>query len=253
MGRLDGKIAVVTGAGSGIGQGTAIMFAKEGAKVVCANRNKDDGKATVDAIKAFGGDAVFVPTDVRKKGDIEHLLKAALDTFGDVTTLFNSAGILVHKPYLEHDDNDLEKVFETNFRGYYWMMQAFLPTLVKNGHASITNVASISVMKPETNAYLYGAFKAAINKMTRDMIREFSPQGVRLNVICPGPVQTNLTPEWVRSNPDVQAQICKEVCPVGRLGKPDDIAYAAVWLASDEADWVTGSTIVIDGGACNMG
>ncbi len=253
MGRLDGKIAVVTGAGSGIGRATAIMFAKEGAKVVCANRNKDDGKETVEGIKAVGGEGIFVSTDVRKKSDIAHLLKVTLDTYGDVTTLFNNAGILVHKPYLEHDDDDLEKVFETNFRGYYWMMQAFMPTLVKNGHASITNVASISVMKPETNAYLYGAFKAGINKMTRDMIREFSPQGVRLNVICPGPVQTNLTPDWVRDNPEVQAQICKEVCPVGRLGEPNDIAYAAVWLASNEADWVTGSTIVIDGGACNMG
>lgn len=253
MGRLDGKIAVITGAGSGIGRATAIMFAKEGASVVCANRNKDDGKATVDAIIAIGGKSIFVPTDVRKKSDIENLLKVTLETYGDVTTLFNNAGILVHKPFLEHTDDDLEKVYETNYRGYYWMMQAFMPTLVKNGHASITNVASISVLKPETNAYIYGSFKAAINKMTRDLIREFSPQGVRLNVICPGPVQTNLTPDWVRNDPEVQAQICKEVCPVGRLGEPDDIAYAAVWLASNEANWVTGSTIVIDGGATNMG
>lgn len=253
MGRLDGKIAVVTGAGSGIGKGTALMFAKEGAKVVCANRNKEDGAATLRTIQEAGGQGIFVPTDVRKKSDIENLLHVTLETYGDVTTLFNCAGVLVHKPYLDHDDADLEKLYETNFRGYYWTMQTFLPTLVKNGHASITNVASISVMKPETNAYLYGAFKAAINKMTRDLIREFSPQGVRLNVICPGPVQTNLTPEWVRNNPEVQAQIQKEVCPVGRLGVPDDIAYAAVWLASNEADWVTGSTIVIDGGACNMG
>jgi len=108
-------------------------------------------------------------------------------------------------------------------------------------------------MKPETGAYLYGAMKAAVNKMTRDLTREYSQQGVRLNVICPGPVQTNLTPEWVRNSAEAQAEICNANCPVGRLGVPDDIAYAAVWLASDEADWVTGSTIVIDGGACNMG
>jgi len=250
---MDGKIAVVTGAGSGIGRAVAIMFAKEGAKVVCANRNVSEGAETLEMLVEAGGEGIYVKTDVRNKGDIKNLRAKALEAYGDVTTLFNSAGILVHAPFMQHTDEDLEKVFETNFRGYYWMMQEFLPALINNGHASITNVASISVMKPESDAYLYGAMKAAINKMTRDMIREFSPQGVRLNIICPGPVQTNLTPEWVRNNPEVQAEICKAVCPVGRLGEPNDIAYAALWLASDEADWVTGSTIVIDGGACNMG
>jgi len=253
MGRMQGKIAVVTGAGSGIGRAVAVMFAKEGAKVICANRTEKDGEETLAMIKDAGGEGTYVKTDVRKKEDIEKLREKTLETYGDVSTLFNCAGILVHAPFMEHTDEDLAKVFETNFRGYYWMMQEFLPSLINNGHASITNVASISVMKPESDAYLYGAMKAGINKMTRDMIREFSPQGVRLNVICPGPVQTNLTPEYVRNSPEIQAQICKEVCPVGRLGEPDDIAYAAVWLASDEADWVTGSTIVIDGGACNMG
>ena len=253
MGRMNCKIAVVTGAGSGIGRAVAVMFAKEGAKVVCANRTESDGNETLAMIKAVGGEGIYVKTNVREKGDIANLREKALEAYGDVTTLFNCAGILVHAGFMDHTDADLDKVFETNFRGYYWMMQEFLPTLVKNGHASITNVASISVMKPETDAYLYGAMKAAINKMTRDLIREFSPQGVRLNVICPGPVQTNLTPEYVRNSPEIQAEICKAVCPVGRLGEPNDIAYAAVWLASDEADWVTGSTIVIDGGACNMG
>ena len=253
MGRMDGKIAVVTGAGSGIGRAVAVMFAKEGAKVICANRTEADGNDTLDMIRAAGGEGIYVKTDVRSKEDIANLRVKAIGAYGGLTTLFNCAGVLVHASFMEHTDADLEKVFETNFRGYYWMMQEFLPALVKNGHSSITNVASISVMKPETDAYLYGAMKAAVNKMTRDLIREYSPQGVRLNVICPGPVQTNLTPEYVRNSPEIQAEICKAVCPVGRLGEPDDIAYAAVWLASDEADWVTGSTIVIDGGACNMG
>ena len=253
MGRMDGKIAVVTGSGSGIGRGVAVMFAKEGAKVVCANRNEADGNETLAMIKKVGGEGIFVKTDVREKADIKNLREKALQTYGKITTLVNNAGVLVHAPFLEHTDEDYARLTETNFRGYYWMMQEFMPTLVAHGHSSIINVASISVIKPETDAYLYGAMKAGIDKMTRDLIREFSPQGVRLNVICPGPVQTNLTPDWVRNNPEVQAQICKEVCPVGRLGEPDDIAYAAVWLASDEADWVTGSTIVIDGGACNMG
>ncbi len=251
--RMEGKIAVVTGAGSGIGRAIAVMFAKEGAKVVCANRNEKDGSETLDLIRKAGGTGIYVKTDVTKKADIENLLKKTLEAYGDVTTLVNSAGVLVHAPFLEHTDQDYIKLHETNFRGYYWAMQIFLPSLVKNGHASIINIASISAYKPESNAYLYGAFKAGINKMTRDLVREFSPQGVRLNVICPGPVNTNMTPDYVKNSPEVQRQLIKEVCPARRLGVPDDIAYAAVWLASDEADWVTGSSIVIDGGACNMG
>jgi NAD(P)-dependent dehydrogenase (short-subunit alcohol dehydrogenase family) len=250
---MEGKIAVVTGAGSGIGRAVAVMFAREGAKVVCANRNEKDGEETLRQIHEAGGDGLYVKTDVRKKEDIKNLLAAALERYGGVSTLFNCAGVLVHAPFLEHTDDDIAKVFETNFRGYFWTMREFLPELVKHGHSSITNVASISVMKPETNAYMYGAMKAGIDKMTRDLTREFSPQGVRLNVICPGPVQTNLTPQYVRESVEIQQEIIRTTCPVGRLGEPDDIAYAAVWLCSDEADWVTGSTIVIDGGACNMG
>ena len=252
MGRMDGKIAVVTGAGSGIGRGIAVMFAKEGAKVVCACRTERDGLETVAMMKDAGGEGMFVATDVRKKEDIRHLRDATVAAYGEVTTLVNSAGILVHKTFLEHNDEDLSKVYETNFRGYYWMMQEFLPDLVKHGHSSVLNIASISAMKPESDAYIYGAMKAAIDLMTRNLIREFSQQGVRLNVICPGPVQTNLTPLEARS-PEAQAAVCKAVCPVGRLGNPDDIAYAAVWLCSDEGDWVNGASIPIDGGATMMG
>jgi NAD(P)-dependent dehydrogenase (short-subunit alcohol dehydrogenase family) len=132
-------------------------------------------------------------------------------------------------------------------------MQGFMPALVKNGHSSIINIASISVAKPESFAYYYGAYKAAVDIITRNLIREFTPQGVRLNVICPGPVNTNMTPAEVKNNPEAQKAIIAAVCPVGRLGEPEDIAYCATYLASDEASWVTGSQFVVDGGACMMG
>ena len=256
MGRMEGKIAVVTGVGSGLGRAIAQMFAKEGAKIVGADFNPTEGQKTIDGIKAAGGEAVFVEVNVRKKEDIDKLYDVTMKTYGGVTTIANCAGVLVHKPFLEHDDKDYDFISETNMRGYIWIMQKFLPEMTKvnsHGKNSIVNIASISSIKPETYAYYYGAFKAGIDLMTRNLTREFSPLGVRLNVICPGPVTTNMTPKDVLESPEIQADMCKNVCSIGRLGKPEDIAYAATYLCSDEATWVTGAHFVIDGGACMMG
>ncbi len=254
MDRMQGKIAVVTGIASGIGKAIAEMFAAEGARVVGADFDAANGQKTIDAIKAKGGQGIFVSTNLRQKEDVENLKQVTLDTYGTVTTLANCAGILVHKPFLDHTDGDYDKISETNFRAYIWTMQAFLPVMLENPEqCSVVNIASISSIKPETNAYFYGAFKAAVDLMTRNLTREFSPQGIRLNVICPGPVDTNMTPLEVKNSPEIQAAMCKNVCSIGRLGQPIDIAYAATYLCSDEASWVTGAHFVIDGGACMMG
>ncbi|MDR9755853.1 MAG: SDR family NAD(P)-dependent oxidoreductase [Thermacetogeniaceae bacterium] len=254
MDRMKGKIAVVTGVASGIGKAIAEMFAAEGAKVVGADYDAENGQKTIDGIKAKGGEAIFVAANLRKKEDVENLKKVALDTYGTITTLVNAAGVLVHAPFLEHTDEDYDKISETNFRAYCWTMQAFLPVMVENPEqCSVCNIASISSIKPESNAYYYGAFKAAVDLMTRNLSREFSPKGVRLNVICPGPVFTNMTPQEVINSPEIQAEMCKNVCSIGRLGEPEDIAYAATYLCSDEASWVTGIHLVVDGGACMMG
>ncbi len=255
MGRLEGKIAVVTGVASGIGRGIAQMFAKEGAKVVGTSRS-DGGQAVIDEIVKNGGDAIYVKADLRNKESVDKVYDAAMEKYGKVTTLVNCAGVLVHKPFLEHNDDDYAFISETNFRPAIWMMQKFLPELTKensHGKNAILNIASISSIKPETNAYFYGAFKAALDLTTRNLSREFSPKGVRLNVICPGPVQTGMTPKAVKESPEIQAEMCRTVCSIGRLGEPEDIAYAATYLCSDEATWVTGAHFVIDGGACMMG
>lgn len=255
MGRMENKIAVVTGVGAGIGQAVAIMFAKEGAKVVAVNRSAR-GQATVDQILADGGEAIFVQADLRNKADVDKVYDAAMEKYGTITTLVNCAGVLVHKPFLEHNDEDYAFISETNFQAYIWMMQKFLPVLTKensHGKNSILNIASISSIKPESNAYFYGGFKAAVDLTTRNLSREFSPQGVRLNVICPGPVMSDMTPKAVKESPEIQADMCKNVCSIGRLGQPEDIAYGATYLCSDEATWVTGAHFVIDGGACMMG
>lgn len=256
MARMKDKIAVVTGVGSGIGKGVAEMFAAEGAKIVGVDYNAEAGQATIDGIVAAGGEAMFIQANLRVREEVDKIKEIVVEKYGTITTLANCAGVLVHKPFLEHNDTDYDFISETNMRAYVWLMQAFLPLMTKensHGKNAIVNIASISSIKPETNAYYYGAFKAAIDLMTRNLTREFSPLGVRLNVICPGPVQTNMTPEAVRNSPEIQADMCKNVCSIGRLGIPEDIAYAATYLCSDEATWVTGAHFVIDGGACMMG
>ena len=256
MGRMEGKIALVTGVSSGIGRAVIKMFAKEGAKVIGADFDPVNGQKTIDDINAAGGEATFVECNVRKKEDIDKVYNVVMEKYGTLTTLANCAGILVHAHFLDHTDEDYAKVSETNCRGYIWMMQKFLPVMTKensHGKNSVVNIASISSIKPESDAYYYGGFKAFIDLMTRNLTREFSPLGVRLNVICPGPVNTNLTPKEVRESPEIQAEMCKNVCSIGRLGEPDDIAYCATYLCSDEATWVTGAHFVVDGGACMMG
>lgn len=256
MGRMNGKIAVVTGVGSGIGRAVATMFAKEGAKIIGADFNAAEGQKTIDAINTAGGEGTFVETNLRIKADVDKLYDVAMEKYGTITTLANCAGVLVHAPFLDHTDKDYDFISETNYRAYIWTMQKFLPVMTKeNSHGgnSVLNIASISSIKPESDAYYYGGFKAAVDLMTRNLSREFSPKGVRLNVICPGPVMSNMTPKEVQENPEIQAEMCKHVCSIGRLGQPEDIAYAATYLCSDEATWVTGAHFVIDGGACMMG
>lgn len=256
MNRMEGKIAVVTGTGSGIGRAIAKMWAAEGAKIIAADFNAEEGQKTVDDINAAGGEATFVQTNLRKKEDVDKLYDVVMEKYGTLTTLANCAGVLVHAPFLEHTDDDYDFISETNYRAYCWTMQKFLPVMTKensHGKNSVVNIASISCVKPETNAYYYGGFKAAVDIMTRNLTREFSPKGVRLNVICPGPTNTSMTPEDVKNSPEIQAAMCRDVCSIGRLGEPEDIAYCATYLCSDEATWVTGAHFIVDGGACMMG
>jgi NAD(P)-dependent dehydrogenase (short-subunit alcohol dehydrogenase family) len=248
MDRLKRKIAIVTGAGSGIGKATAIMFAQEGAKVVVVDFNPHTGKETSELINASGGESTFFQCNLRKHDEIKDTIKTTKKNYGNIDILFNSAGVLVHKPFLEQTLEDFNFIMETNLRAYIWTMQETLPLMTKKGKGSVINVASISAMVPELNSYFYGAAKAGVNKITKDIAKEFSPKGIRLNVICPGPINTNMTPEEVRNNKEIQKAMIEKVCLVGRLGEPEDIAYLAVYLASDESSFVTGSSFVIDGG-----
>lgn len=250
MGRLSGKNAVVTGATSGIGEAVALMFAKEGATVVGTGRNVEKGKELVARIEADGGTAYFCPCNVRDKDDINALHDFAVEKLGTIDVLFNASGVCPHAPFLEQTDEMLTLVFETNFRSYAWNMQNFIPDMIANGGGSIINVASISSIWPELDSYYYGAMKAAVSNLSMNVAKEFARKNVRVNCILPGPIMTNMTPVDVRENEEVRQAMIEEVCMLNRLGVPDDIAYGAVYLASDESAMMTGESLVIDCGLC---
>lgn len=250
MGRLENKIAIVTGATSGIGEAAAIMFAQEGAKVVAVGRNESKGAEVIKTITVNGGEAVFKQCDLRHIDEIPAIKAAALSTFGRIDILMNSAGVLVHKPFLEQTMDDLNLIFETNFRAYVVLMQTVIPCMVEQCKGSIVNVASISAVWPELNSYFYGAMKAGVTNLSRNVAKEFSRTGIRINCILPGPINTNMTPDFIKNSKEAQQALIDEVGMLGRLGEPHDIAQAAVYLASDEASFVTGVNLVVDGGVC---
>ena len=245
MGRLDNKKAVITGGTSGIGEATAIMFAKEGAEVVLTGRNEEKGNAIAQQIVDAGGKGYFFAADLTEKENIGKLYDFAVEKMGSVNVLMNNAGVLVHKPFLEQNDDDFNFVMETNLRAYIWTMQAFIPDMEAAGAGSIINIASISAFWPELNSYFYGCSKAAVANLSMNVACEYAKKGIRINTIEPGPVLTAMTPAEVAAHPE---DFAAGICPLGRIGVPDDIAYAATYFASDESAWVTASTLAIDGG-----
>ncbi len=250
MGRLENKIAIVTGAASGIGEAVALMYAKEGAKVIAVDINESKGTELIKKIKDKKGDAIFIKCNLRNIKEIPAVIDKAMSKFGRIDILFNAAGVLVWKPFLEQTMDDLNLIFETNFRAYVLLMQSVIPVMVKQGKGNIINVASISAVWPELDAYFYGAMKAAVTNLSRNVAKEFARKGIRINCILPGPINTNMTPDFIKNDKKAQQALIDDVGMLGRLGEPEDIAYAAVYLGSDESSFVTGINLVVDGGVC---
>lgn len=244
--KLQNKVAVITGAGSGIGKATAILFAKEGAKVVVANRRVDKGEATVFEIKNLGGEAIFVQTDVSKWEDVDRMVLKAVATYGKVDILVNNAGIVRFGPLHQTDESAWNDTININLKGVFYCMKRVIPEMLKIGKGKIVNIASIAGLVGFDQIGPYCASKGGIIALTREAALEYAKNKINVNVIAPGVIKTEMTEGMLAD--EVTKKGFENQTPYPRLGEPEDIAQAALYLASDEADFVTGEVLVVDGG-----
>ena len=244
--RLRDKVAIITGGASGIGKATALLFAKEGAKVVVADKNEAGGKETVDHIRSDGGEAIFVRADVTSAEDVQGMVKAAIGTYGKLVILFNNAGIAMRLPVADLPEEDWDRCIDINLKGVYLCSKYAIPEMIKNDGGCIINMASIyGVVGGKTRA-AYVASKGGVVNLTRGMALDYASNNIRVNCICPGFVETPLVRDVVKTPEEYQALAVQH--PMGRLAKPLEIAYGALYLASDESSFVTGIALPIDGG-----
>ncbi|MDP9271823.1 MAG: glucose 1-dehydrogenase [Chloroflexota bacterium] len=248
--RLEGKVAVITGAGSGMGRVAAHLFAAEGASVVVAEFAAPAGEETVRLVSDAGGTASFVRADVSREEDARAMVDAAVERYGRIDVLYNNAGIM---PEADHSvvDTDVDvwdQVMAVNLRGVFLGCKYAIPQMVEQGSGSIINVSSfVALLGCSVPQDAYTASKGAVLSLTRSLAVQFGPNGVRANAICPGPIETPLLMDWLLKD-DAAKQLRLARNPTGRFGKPEEIVNAAIYLASDESRWTNGAQFVIDGG-----
>jgi NAD(P)-dependent dehydrogenase (short-subunit alcohol dehydrogenase family) len=248
--RLDGKVALVTGGASGIGRATALIFAREGAKLVVADRNEDGGHQTVHMITENGGKAIFVQVDVSNATAVEAMLSTAVETYGRLDCAHNNAGIgsRPRAPLHECTEETWDRVLAINLKGVWLCMKYEIIQMLTQGSGTIVNTASImGLVGSWSGTAAYNASKHGVVGLTKTAALEYATSGIRVNAVCPGYIHTPLIEEALTSNPALEAQIVARH-PVGRMGQPEEIAEAVVWLCSDAASFVTGHTMTVDGG-----
>jgi NAD(P)-dependent dehydrogenase (short-subunit alcohol dehydrogenase family) len=250
---LRGKVAVITGAASGIGRATALLFAHEGAKVVVADINDTGGKETMSKIKKGKKQAVFIHADVSKEHDVKAMVKTVHEIYGSIDILVNNAGVVLVKPLVETTEQDFETVVNTNYKSIFLCTKYVLPYMKKGG--TIVNVASISGHVGQVNHAIYGGTKGAIIALTRALAWELAPHGIRVNSISPGSVETPM----LLGDVEIEAKrlgvstekIRKERSDIGALHRwadPKEIAEAILYLASEKSSYVTGTDLLVDAG-----
>ncbi|MDZ7950517.1 glucose 1-dehydrogenase [Nostoc sp. DedQUE09] len=244
MSLMAGKVAIVTGASSGIGRATALAFGKEGAKVVVVARREAQGEETVHLIHEAGSEAVFVKADVMQAVDIEAMVKKAIETYGCLDYAFNNAGSGTSGKIADLSEADWDLEINANLKSVWLSMKYEIPAMQQSGGGAIVNISSQGALVGVANYGAYGAAKAGVIALSRAAAAEYSADRIRINTISPGAVKTEL---WAAAPPEMLDQVAAGI-PLQRIGAPEDIASAVVWLCSDGAAFVTGHNLVVDGG-----
>jgi NAD(P)-dependent dehydrogenase (short-subunit alcohol dehydrogenase family) len=251
MGRLDGKVAIVTGAAMGIGKSAALALAREGAKVAVSDINDDLGAATVDEIKATGGDAFYQHADVGVTADMERLVEAAVKRYGRLTVMVNNAGVAIPGSVTEISEENWNRLINIHLNGTWRGMRFAIPHLIKNGGGSIINISSVQALIGFNGWAGYAAAKGGIMALTQQAAIDYGPHNIRVNALAPGTIMTPMNEKRLRDeagDPDELLAIWSSSHALGRIGRPEEVADLIIFLASDESTFITGSIIKIDGG-----
>lgn len=252
MKRFENKVVLITGGATGIGLATARRFAQEGAKVVIASRNQAAGEQAVADIRAAGGEATFIQTDVTQEAQIEALIKQTLETYGRIDAAFNNSGTEgIPAPLSDDSEDNYQKIFDVNVKGLWLSMKHQLKHMQENGGGAIVNNASIAGLIGFPGLGLYAASKHAVLGLTKSAALENAALGIRVNAVSPAVIETDMAERFLSAQPgnkeDTVAGV-KAMHPIGRFGKPEEIASAVTWLCSDDASYIVGQSLTADGG-----
>ncbi len=253
--RLPGKAVLLTGASTGIGRASALLFAREGARLVLADVRQDDGHALAEQITSAGGTAVFVATDVSRRADNERAVDLCVERFGAIDILFCNAGITLPKVLPESSDEEIERLLAVNLLGPLYAVRRAIPImLAQPGRGTILFTASKTGLVAQTDSPVYCASKGAVVQLARALALDYASRGIRVNALCPGIVDTPMLRRFADAMPDPEAawQSYAAAQPIGRLGTADECADAALWLVSKESSFVTGVALPVDGGFTAM-